>query len=209
MDVQDLWDFCAQNKASEISTPTLSGFLGLLCAEQDVEHLNKINFLEFWDSCAQNRTSEISKNAVSGIMGLLCAEQDVGNLKKWTFRNSGTPVRRTRRRKSQKMDVQEFWDSCAQHKTSEISKNVLSQILGLLCAEQDVGNRKKLTFRNSGTPVSRTKRRKSRKMTFKNSGTPVRRTTRRKYKKQNGLSGILGLLCAEQNVGNLKTTALP
>ena len=36
-------------------------------------------------------------------MGLLCAKQGVGNLNKWTFRNSGTPVRRTRRRKSQKL----------------------------------------------------------------------------------------------------------
>ena len=34
---------------------------------------------------------------------LLCAEQNVRNLKKCTFRNSGTPVRRTRRRKSQKL----------------------------------------------------------------------------------------------------------
>ena len=66
--------------------------------------------------------------------------------------NSGTPVRRTRRRKSQKMNFQEFWDSwaqnktseisenhfpefwdsCAQNKTSEISTDALSGILGLL-----------------------------------------------------------------------------
>ena len=58
-------------------------------------------------------------------------------LKKQTFRNSGTPVRRTRRRKSKNMDFQEFWDSCAQNKTSEISKNGLPRILGLLCVEQD------------------------------------------------------------------------
>ena len=56
-------------------------------------------------------------------MGLLCAEQDLGNLDKITFNNSGTPVCRTRRRKSQEMHFQEFWDSCAQNKTSEISKN--------------------------------------------------------------------------------------
>ena len=43
-------------------------------------------------------------------------------LKKRTFSISGTPVRRTKRRKSQKMDFQEFWDSCAQNKTSEIPK---------------------------------------------------------------------------------------
>ena len=42
-----------------------------------------------------------------------------------------------------KMDFQEFWDSCAQNKTSEISTNALSGILGLLCAEQDVGNLKR------------------------------------------------------------------
>ena len=65
-------------------------------------------------------------------MGLLCAEQDVGNLNTCTFRNSGTPVRRTRPRKSQKMCFQEFWDSCAQSTTSDISKNDISGILGLL-----------------------------------------------------------------------------
>ena len=103
----------------------------------------KPDFQELWDSCAQNKTSEISKHGLSRILGLLCAEQDVGNLKKCTFRNSGTPVRRTKLQKSQKMNCQEFWDSCAQNKTSEISKNALSVIMGLLCAEQDVGNLKK------------------------------------------------------------------
>ena len=81
-------------------------------------------------------------------------------LKKRTFRNSGIPVRRTRCRKSKHMDFQEFWDSCAQNKASEISKHILSTILGLLYEP-----------------------RKS-------------QTTRR--------SRILGLLCAEQNVENLK-----
>ena len=102
---------------------------------------------------------------------------------KCTFRNSGTPVRRTGRRKSQRMHFQEFWHSCAQNKTSNISKHALSVILGLLCAKQSVGNLNKCTFRNFRTPV--------------------RRTTRRKSKK-NALSGILGLLCAEQEVSNLK-----
>ena len=83
----------------------------------------KSDFQEFWDSCAQNKASEISKHGLSGILGLLCAEQDVGDLKKCTFRNSGTPVRRTRRRKSQKMHFQELWDSWTQNKTSEISKS--------------------------------------------------------------------------------------
>ena len=31
---------------------------------------------------------------------------NVGNLKKWNFRNSGTPGRRTKRRKSQQIDFQ-------------------------------------------------------------------------------------------------------
>ena len=78
-----------------------------------------MHFQEFWDSCAQNKTSEISKNALSGSLGLLGAEQDVGNLKNYTSRNSATPVRRLKRRKSQKMHVQDFWDSRAQNKTSE------------------------------------------------------------------------------------------
>ena len=77
-------------------------------------------------------------------MALLCAEQDVGNLKHCTFKNSGTPVRRTRPRKSQKLHFPEFWDTCAQNKTSEISKSALSGILGLLCAEQNVGSLKQL-----------------------------------------------------------------
>ena len=55
-------------------------------------------------------------------------------------------MRRTKRRKSQKMHFQEVWDSCAQKKTSEISKNELSGMLGLLCAEQDVRNIKKMHF---------------------------------------------------------------
>ena len=128
----------------------------------------KLHFLEFWDSCAQNRTSEISKTALSRILGLLCAEQDVGDLKKWTLGNSGTPVRRTKRRKSKQMDFQEFWDSCAQNRTSEMSNNVLSELMGLLCSEKNVGNRGKRTFRNSGMPVSRTTRRKYQKMHLQN-----------------------------------------
>ena len=126
----------------------------------------KMHFQDFWDSCAQNKASEISNHGRSGILGHLCAEQHVGNLKKCTFRNSGTPVRRTKRCTYQNMHLQEFWDSCARNKASEISKNGLSRILGLLCAEQDVGNLKKCTSRNSGTPVRRTRRRKSRKMYF-------------------------------------------
>ena len=97
-------------------------------------------------------------------MGLLCAEQNVGNLKQCTFRNSGTPVRKTKRRKSQKMHVQEFWDSCALNNASEISTNALSEIMELLCAEQNVGDFKQCTFRNSGTLARSKQRRTSSKL---------------------------------------------
>ena len=140
MDFHEFWDSCAQNKTSEISKSALSGILGLLCAGQDVGNLNKMHFQEFWDSCAQNKTSKISKNAFQGILGLLCAEQtvgnlkhalsgilrllyveqDIGNLKTCTFRNSGAPVRKTKRRKSQNLHFQKFWDSCARNNTSEM-----------------------------------------------------------------------------------------
>ena len=149
---QEFCESCAQNKASEIST---------------------MHFHKFWDSCAQNKMSEISTNAPSGILGLPCVEQHVGNLNKWTFMNSWTPVRRTRRRKSQKMNVQQLWDSCAQNKTSEIykklnfqklwdscaqnktsgiqTKTTRSEFVGLPCAEQNVEYLKKCTVRISGT----------------------------------------------------------
>ena len=130
MDFQEFCDSCAQNKTSEISRNALSGGLGLLCAEQDVGNLKELHFQELRDSCALYRTSEISKTAVSGTLGLLCAEQDDENLKTCTFQNYVTPVRRTRRQKSQKIHFQEFWDSCAQNKTSEISVNALPGILG-------------------------------------------------------------------------------
>ena len=122
MDVQEFWDSCAQNRTSEITKTWLSGIMGLLCADQDVGNI---------------------KNGLSGILGLLGAEQDVGNLKKCTSKSSGIPVRRTRRRKFQKLHFQEFYDSCAQTKTSEISKNALTKIVELLRAEQDVGNFKR------------------------------------------------------------------
>ena len=105
----------------------------------------QMHFQEFWDSCAQNKTSELNKN---------------------TVKNSRARVRRTKRRKYQQIDFQELWDSCAQDKTSKISKHALSGILGLLCAEQDVGNLKKCTVKNSGTPARRTQRRISQNMTF-------------------------------------------
>ena len=124
--------------------------------------------------CFKNITSTISKHALSESLGVQFAEQNVGNLKKCSFKISGTPVRRTKGRKSQKnelpgvlgllcaeqsvgnlktMHFQEFWEPCVQNTTSEISKRALSGILGLLCAEQNVGNLKACTFRISGTPV--------------------------------------------------------
>ena len=124
----------------------------------------KMDFQELWDSCAQNTTSEISKSALSRIMELMCAEQDVGNLKKCTFRKSRTPVRRTKRRKSQQMYFQNIWDSRSQSKPSEISNNALSEILGLWLAERQVGNLNKYTFKISGTLVCRTTPRKSQNM---------------------------------------------
>ena len=51
--------------------------------------------------------------------------KNVENLENCTFRNSGTPVRRTTRRKYQEVYFQKFWDSCAQSKTSHISKHAL------------------------------------------------------------------------------------
>ena len=91
-------------------------------------------------------------------------------------------MRITRHGKSQKMHFQEFWDSCAQNKTSEISTNALSGILGLLGAEQDVGNLKNalsgvLEILGAEQDVGNLK---------------------------HALSGIMGLLRAEQDVGNLK-----
>ena len=105
MRFQGLWDFCAQKKTSEIpKTHFQSTCLGQLrCLVQNFfGNPNKIHFQEFWDSCAQNKTSEISKMTLLGIMRFLYAEQNVGHLNKCTFKNSGTPVRRPKRRKSKK-----------------------------------------------------------------------------------------------------------
>ena len=95
-------------------------------------------------------------------MGLLCAEQDIRNLKK---------------------HVHELWDTCAQNKTSEISKNALLGIMGLLGAEQHVGNLTILHFQEFRDSCAQNK----------TSGIST-----------NELSRIMGLLCAEQNVGSLK-----
>ena len=128
------------------------------------------------------------------------AEQNVGNLKNYTFRHSATPVRRTRRRKSQKMNFQElwdsgsqsntseiekmhfhkFWDSGPQNTTSEISNNALPKVMGPQFAEQRVGNLNKRTS-NKWDSASQDKVGNLNKCTSRNSGAPARRTTRRKY----------------------------
>ena len=149
--------------------------------------------------CAEQHVGNLNKTALSGILGLLGAEQNIGNLNKCTFRKSGTPVRGTKRRKYQKVHLQEFWDTCAQHKTSEISQVLLSEIRGFLCAEQNVEHLKKCTFRNYGILVRRTKRRKYQKCTFIEYGILVHRTNRRKSKR-NTLPDIMVFLCAEQHV---------
>ena len=100
------------------------------------------SFAAWGRTFSQKMTFFLNKPLVRDV----CAEQDVGNLKKCTSRISGTPVSRTRRRKS--------------------PKTALSGILGLMCAEQHVGNIKKCTCSNSGIPVPRTKRRTSQNMHF-------------------------------------------
>ena len=82
--------------------------------------------------CFKNIASTISKHALSDSLGAWFAEQNVGNLKK----NALSHVSRTQRQKSKQIHFQDFWDSCAQNITSEISNSGLSSILGLLCAEQ-------------------------------------------------------------------------
>ena len=114
--------------------------------------------------------------------GLPCAEENVGNLNRCTFKNSGTPVRRPKRRTSEQMYFQEFWDSCAQNKTSKISRNALSRILGLLYAEQNVGNLKNAVSESVRLQVAE-----------QNVGNLT----------QNAFSEIVGLLCAEQNVDSV------
>ena len=103
-----------------------------------------MDFQEFLDSCVQNKTSEISKKGLSGYLGLLCAEESVGNFQQIHVQELCDPCAQTKKTsESQKLHFQEFWDSCAQNKASEISKNARLGILGLLYAEQDVGNLKK------------------------------------------------------------------
>ena len=77
--------------------------------------------------------------------------------------------------------------------------------MGLLCAEQDVGNLKKNIVRDYGTPMRRTRRWKYQQMYFQEFWDSCTQNERRKSQKHE-LSRIMGRLCAEQNVGNLKKT---
>ena len=108
-----------------------------------------------WGSCAasgrffsrnlallKHITSTISTECTFRISGTPVRRTRRQKSQKLHPQKSGTPVRRTERRKSQKMHLQEFRDSCAQNKTSEISNSGLPRFVGLLCAEQNVGNRK-------------------------------------------------------------------
>ena len=108
-----------------------------------------------------------------------------------------------RRLRCRRQNFQEFWDSCAQNKTSEIPNIALSGTLGPLCGEQNVGNLKNMHFQEClGLMCAEQNVGNIKKCTFRNSGTLGRRTKRRKSKK-NELLDMLGLLCAEQHVGNL------
>ena len=101
MHFENFRDSCAQNKTSENSN---------------------LHFHKLWDSCAQNKTSEIAKNALHTIWDSCAQNKTSAIFKQCTFIKYGTPVCRTKRRKSQKqLRFQEFWDSWAQNKTSEIS----------------------------------------------------------------------------------------
>ena len=177
----EFWDSCSLNKTSYISNHVLSEFLGLLCAEQSVGNLNKRTFRNSGTPTRRTDCRNSQTKALSEMLGLRLAEQHVGAITKHTFRSSGipvrrtkhrkyqriafrnygTPVRRTRRRKSRTMHSHNLWDSNSQNKTSEISTNALSEILGLQLAEQYIRHLKIYTFRNYGTPVRRTNNHKS------------------------------------------------
>ena len=90
------------------------------------------------------RQNFFSKNGLSGILALMSAEQDVENPNKWTFRNSETPVRRTKRRKYKRWTFRNYVTPVRRTRRRKSNKNY--------------------TFNNSGTLVRRTRCRKSQKM---------------------------------------------
>ena len=110
----NLWDSCAQNKTSENSKNTCSGFRGLLCAEQNVGHINKCTFRISGTPVRRTNLGNLNKNARLGIMGLLCAEQDVGNLKITHFQETQDSCAQNKTSEISKNDFQDFWDACAQ-----------------------------------------------------------------------------------------------
>ena len=113
----------------------LPGILGLLCAEQNVGNLKQ--------------------HTLSGILGLLCAEQNVGNLQHVVFSNCGTPMRRTKRQKSENKCTFRTYGTPVRRTTCWKYQKILSCFFGLQLAEQNVINLKKITFRKKGTPGSR------------------------------------------------------
>ena len=132
---------------------TLPEILGLQFAERNVGNIKRCTFINYGTPVRRTTRRKSQIILLSGILGLLCAEQHVGNMNKCTFRNSRTLVRRTKRWKYQQMNLQNFWDSGSQHRTSGISTNTLSVKLGLRFARQSGRNLKKSTFKNYGTPV--------------------------------------------------------
>ena len=187
---------------SEISKITLSGFLGLLCAEQHVGNLKKMRVQEFWESGAQNKKSEISSDALSGILGLLCAEQSVRRLQQ-CYPNLGISVRRTKRPKAQQLYFHKLWDTCAQNKASEIS-NMHFHRLWDSHAQNKTSETLNMHFHKLWDSCAQNKTSEtSTTCTFINSG--ILCAEQHVGNIKNVSSGILGLRCAEQNVEHLKT----
>ena len=111
MNFQEVWDACAQNKTRKSQTINFQEFCAPVRRTRRGKSQKKVHFSELMGLLTRRaKRRKSKKTALSGILGPLCAQQNVRNLKKWIFRNCGTPVRRTRPRKSQKMQFQEFWD---------------------------------------------------------------------------------------------------
>ena len=103
--------------------------------------------------------------------GLLCAEQNVGNLKTGLSGILGLLCAEQNVGNLTKNTLLGFLGLlCAEQHVGNLN-DVRSRFLGLLCAEQDVGNLNKFIFRNSGTHKTS---KSQHTCTFKNSGTPAR-----------------------------------
>ena len=171
---------------------------GHLCAEQNVGNLEKCTSTNSGTPVRRTKRRKSPKHALLGILGLLCAEQDVGNLKRMhfhcaqnktsgnlkrcTFNNYATPVRRTRCRKFQQIDFQDFWDSCAQNKTVEMS-TMHCQHFWDFCAQNKTSEISENALQEFGDSCAQNKTSEISK---------------------NALSEDLGLLYSERNVENLK-----